>query len=136
MESNMRSADTFRPLSNEELAVYTGVVDLFRQSYKIQCTACNYCLPCPKGINIPSCFSAYNASYTQGFVTGMTLYLTSTAAITSNPKSPRLCNECGVCEKHCPQHIPVRRLLKKTAGRFEPLPLRLLLALVKRIVVK
>jgi len=95
MESNLRSADNFRQLTDKDLGVYADVVELFRKSYKINCTSCNYCLPCPKGINIPACFSAYNTSYAQGFVTGMTLYLTSIAAIRKNPSSPRLCNECG-----------------------------------------
>ena len=136
MESNLRSADNFRQLTDRELVVYTDVVELFRKSYKINCTGCNYCLPCPMGINIPACFSAYNTSYAQGFVTGMTLYMTSTAAITKNPSSPRLCNECGKCEKHCPQYLPIRKWLKKTSSRFEPLPLRLIMALVRRVMTR
>ena len=136
MESNIRCADNSRRLTDGELAVYADVVELFRKSYKINCTSCNYCLPCPKGINIPACFSAYNSSYAQGFVTGMTLYMTSTAAITKNPNSPRLCNECGKCEKHCPQYLPIRKWLRKTSGRFEPLPLRLIMALVRRVMTR
>jgi len=136
MESNLRSADNFRQLTDKKLGVYTDVVELFRKSYKINCTGCNYCLPCPKGINIPACFSAYNTSYAQGFVTGMTLYMTSTAAITKNPNSPRLCNECGKCEKHCPQYLPIRRWLRKTSGRLEPLPLRLIMTLVRRVMTR
>ena len=136
MLSNIRSASGFQPLTGEELAIYAGVVDLFRKTYKIPCTGCNYCIPCHKGINIPSCFSAYNTLYTQGFITGMTLYMTSTAAITKHFTSPRVCNQCGVCEKHCPQHIPIRDALKKVAGRFEPLPIRLLVALARRIIAR
>jgi len=136
MESNLRSADNFRQLTDRELAVYADVIELFRKSYKINCTGCNYCLPCPKGINIPACFSAYNTSYAQGFITGMTLYLTSTAAIGKNPSNPRLCNECGKCEKHCPQYLPIRKWLKKTSSRLEPLPVRLTLALVRRVMTR
>lgn len=125
MEANINSIKKFRPLTESELATYDSVVALFKKSYKVNCTACNYCLPCPKGINIPACLSSYNTSYAQGYVTGMTLYLTSIAAITQNPTSPHNCNNCGKCEKICPQYIPIRKFLKKTASRFEPLPVRM-----------
>ena len=134
LESNLNSINNFRPLSKEELSVYTSVVGLFRKSYKINCTGCNYCLPCPKGINIPACLSIYNTSYLQGYSKAITLYATSTAAITKTPNSPRLCNGCGKCEKICPQNIPIRKELKKVAKRFEPLPIRLGFALVRRIM--
>jgi len=136
MEENIRSIGNFRTLTDDEMAVYANVVELFRKAYKINCTSCNYCLPCPKGINIPACFSAYNTSCVQGFVTGMTLYATSTAAITKNPVSPHICNQCGKCEKICPQYIPIRKELKKVARRFEPLPLRLGLALARKIMAR
>lgn len=134
VQDNIRSANNFRPLADDELSVYGDVVDLFRKSYKINCTGCNYCLPCPLGINIPACLTAYNTSYVQGFVTGMTFYMTSTAAIKKNPTSPHLCNGCGKCEKVCPQYLPIRRSLKKVARRFEPLPLRVLLGVVRRVI--
>jgi len=128
MERNLKSIKNFRPLLDKELAVYADVVAEFKKAYKINCTGCNYCLPCPKGINIPACFAAYNASYTQGYMKGLTLHAISTgAAVTKDIKSPRLCNQCGKCEKICPQNLPIRKDLKKVAGRFESLPLRIIL---------
>jgi len=135
MESNLRSMDNFQPLSSDDLTAYAAVTEIFKKSYKINCTGCNYCLPCPKGINIPACFSAYNSRYAQGFITGMQQYMTSTAAISKNPSSPRLCNECGKCEKHCPQYLPIRKWIKKVSRQLEPLPVRMILALAKRIML-
>ncbi|MCL2397546.1 MAG: aldo/keto reductase [Defluviitaleaceae bacterium] len=134
MEQNLRSARNFRSLTDTELASYADVVKIFRKSYKINCTGCNYCLPCPKGINIPACLSAYNTSYAHGYMKGMMLYATTTAVITKTPNSPRLCNDCGKCEKVCPQYIPIHKSLKKVARRFESLPLRGAFALVRRII--
>jgi len=135
MESNLRSMDNFQPLSSNELAVYTEAVEIFKKSYKVNCTGCSYCLPCPKGINIPACFSAYNSSYAQGLLTGFQQYMTSTAALTSkNPSSVRLCNQCGKCEKLCPQYLPIRKDLKKVARRFESPPLRLIWSLGRRFI--
>ena len=47
------------PEQHERIA---RVVAIFEQSNRVPCTGCNYCMPCPQGINIPGCFSAYNAS--------------------------------------------------------------------------
>jgi predicted aldo/keto reductase-like oxidoreductase len=132
MEENIRAAENARPLSAGELAVYGEVIALFSRAYKIKCTGCNYCMPCPRGINIPGCFAAYNASFAQNFVTGMQQFLTSTAAMGKNPRSPRLCVECGKCETHCPQHLPIRGALKQVARRMEPPPLRLVISVARR----
>ncbi|MCL2361976.1 MAG: aldo/keto reductase [Defluviitaleaceae bacterium] len=134
LNANIKSADAFRPLTQEELAVYPNVVEIFRKTYKYNCTGCNYCLPCPKGINIPACLTAYNTSFGQGYVKGITLYATTTAVITKKPNTPRNCNNCGHCERHCPQGIPIRAALKKVARRFEPLPLRPAYALIRKII--
>jgi len=136
MENNLRSIGNFRPLTEKELSVYADVIDVFRKSYKINCTGCNYCMPCPKGINIPACFIAYNMSYVKGYVKGATLHITSTAGVTSNPKSPRLCNQCGNCEKLCPQKLPIINDLKKVAGRFEHLPIRMVIGLLRWILTR
>jgi predicted aldo/keto reductase-like oxidoreductase len=134
IESNVHSANNFIPLSNDELIIYDDVVKQFRKSYKIPCTGCDYCMPCPKGIDISSCFTAYNTSYAQRYMTGIMLYVNSTAIITKYSKSPRNCTKCGKCEKHCPQNIPIIESLKRVIKRFEPLPLRSLIALVRRMM--
>jgi len=136
VEQNIRAASEFKPLSAAELAVYDKVVGVFRKSYKIPCTGCNYCLPCPKGINIPACLAAYNSSYTQNYYTGISLYFNSTAALTKQPVSPRQCNSCGKCERQCPQNIAIAKTLKKTAGRLEPLPLQLGLAVARKFLTR
>jgi predicted aldo/keto reductase-like oxidoreductase len=135
LEQNMCSADNFRQLTNEELAVYADVVAQLKKSHKINCTSCNYCLPCPMGINIPGVFSAYNTSYGHGWMKGMTLYVTTTGIVKKRPNSPHRCTDCGKCEKVCPQYIPIAKSLKKVAGRFEPLPIRAVMAIVRRIML-
>jgi predicted aldo/keto reductase-like oxidoreductase len=132
MTENIRAAENARSLAAAELEVYAHVVDIFNKAYKINCTGCNYCMPCVMQINIPGCFAAYNASYAQGFITGMQQFLTSTAAMGREPRSPRLCVDCGKCEKHCPQHLPIRKVLKATAARMESAPIRLAVAVARR----
>jgi predicted aldo/keto reductase-like oxidoreductase len=131
MEDNLRSAEDFRPLTPDELAAYKEVSRIFDASYKIHCTGCNYCMPCPKGVNIPDSFASYNTSFSQNFVTGMKQYITSIAAVGKKPSSPRLCVDCGRCEGHCPQHLPIRKSQKQVAGRMESLPIRIILSLAR-----
>ena len=131
IEEHIRSACAAHPLSEAEFAVYAEVVAVFSKAYKIHCTGCNYCMPCPRGINIPGCFAAYNTSFAQGFATGMQQFLTSTSAMGNNPYSPRLCVKCGKCEEHCPQHLPIRNALKKVSARMEPLPVRIGISLAR-----
>jgi len=132
MNSNLQSVNRFTaPLTKEELAVYDEVVAELKKAYKINCTGCNYCLPCPKGINIPSCFAAYNNSYSQNYATGIMLYATSTAVAAT---SPRICTACGICEPACPQNLKIRKDLKAVAKRLEPLPLRAGFAVARKVM--
>jgi len=131
LQKNLNAEKTFIPLSENEQSIYNDVRAKFREKDKINCTGCNYCLPCPKGINIPAVLSAYNAGYVQNYFTGMTLYITSTALIRKEHLSPRLCNHCGKCEKNCPQNIDIRKALKKAASRMEPLPVRGIMKLAR-----
>jgi len=135
MESNLNSINNFKLLSDNP-AVYADVIDIFRRSYKIPCTGCGYCLPCPVGINIPACFSALNARHAQGFMTGISLYMNSTALITKHSLSPRLCSGCGKCEINCPQEIPIRKDLKRVIRSLEPLPVRVAAALIRSIMAR
>ena len=136
LNANLQTCANPRKLTPDDHAAYKNVVKIFRETFKYKCTGCNYCLPCPMGINIPACLTAYNTSYARGFRTGIVLYATSTALIRREHNSPRKCNNCGKCEPLCPQKIPIRQALKQVGRRFEPLPLRAILALIRRIVTK
>jgi predicted aldo/keto reductase-like oxidoreductase len=106
-------------------------VAAFNKSYKIACTGCNYCMPCTKMINIPACFAAYNASYSQGRITGITMYLTGSGMGSETTYYASHCIACGACEKKCPQHLPISQYMKQVQRRLEP---RLLRFIVEKIV--
>jgi len=133
-EANMLSAENFRALTAAELAVFSDVVENFRKSYKVKCTGCNYCLPCPKGIDIPARLAAYNTSYVQNYKAGIFAYMAGMGALSEKPIYARDCNGCGKCEKLCPQNIEIRKELKKVSKRFEPLPIRAVLKLARKFM--
>ncbi len=117
---NIRIANTARKgmLTKEELAAISDVKKLFNQTYKVHCTGCHYCMPCPAGVNIPACFSSYNSCFSINKGQGMLQYYMSTL-ITDHPSYASLCRKCGKCEKHCPQHLPIRRNLQAVRREFE-----------------
>jgi predicted aldo/keto reductase-like oxidoreductase len=122
LEENLRLADACRPgmLGEGDLAAYREVLALMNRAFRIRCTGCGYCMPCPRGVNIPGCFGAYNASFAVGWVEGMKQFTTSTAVTSARRSGPSLCVACGRCEEHCPQHIPVIKSLGQVKRRLEP----------------
>ena len=136
LEENILLAETALPgsVSPEELDVYRRVMEVVNSSYRIRCTGCNYCMPCPKGVNIPGCFGAYNTSFAMGFVQGMQQYATSTGFTSERSSGPGHCVKCGKCEGHCPQHLPIIKSLALVRKRMEPPPMRLVIALVRRFL--
>jgi predicted aldo/keto reductase-like oxidoreductase len=127
LDDNIRTAESALPgcLTEAERALYPEVIKIFRESYKIPCTGCNYCMPCPKNVNIPGGFAAYNASYAVDLFTGFSQYTTGmNIAGGKDSSSARNCVNCGACAKKCPQHIAIPEQLKRVARRLEPAPMR------------
>ncbi|MCL2751246.1 MAG: aldo/keto reductase [Firmicutes bacterium] len=113
-----------------------AVVKEFSKSDKIPCTGCNYCLPCPKKINIPGCFAAYNASYAIGRAGGIKQYVLSTGAMGGSPHLASSCIQCGVCENRCPQHIEIRNNLKCVKRRLQIPGLKVIAFLRKKLRIQ
>jgi predicted aldo/keto reductase-like oxidoreductase len=107
-------------LSPEELDVYRRVREVFNASYKIRCTGCGYCMPCPRGVNIPGCFATYNTSYAMGLFTGIKQYATTVGISAEFMSGPSNCIACGKCEGRCPQKIPIAEGLRRVRRRMEP----------------
>ena len=135
VKENVSLAETkVGSMSEEELEVIDRVVDIFSESYKIPCTSCNYCLPCPVKINIPDYFAAYNASFIIGFGAGLAQYATAIGAASKEPVSASHCTKCGKCVKVCPQEIAIPDRLEDVRRRMEPLWFRAVISVVRRFM--
>ena len=87
------------------------VVAAINADMKVGCTGCGYCMPCPKGVDIPGTFAAYNRRYAEGRFWSLVDYVICTA-LRKNSTAASNCIGCGKCEKHCPQGIEIRNKLK------------------------
>ena len=106
-------------LTEEESAAVDKVREIFASMGMIPCTACHYCVldnDCPKKIQIPELFSCYNLKTT--FHSWNTDYYYKNILTRDHGKASD-CLKCGKCEKICPQHLSIRKLLEQVAGEFE-----------------
>lgn len=117
MEDNISYMKDFQPLSKEEQEAVQKVTEIFQSQNMIQCTACRYCTAgCPKHISIPDLFACMNAK--KIFHDWNTDYYYNNVHTVNNGKASD-CIKCGKCEKACPQHLPIRKLLEDVAEEFE-----------------
>lgn len=105
------------------------------KNVKVGCTACGYCMPCPKGVDIPGIFRCYNEMYTEKKFTGRKEYFQVIALRKESAGADR-CIGCGKCESHCPQNISIREELKNADRHLRPLHYRIGFSVAKRFVLR
>lgn len=129
---NVHTASTVSAgeLTDEEESMLQQVVQAINEKVKVGCTGCGYCMPCPKNVDIPGTFAAYNRYYTDGKMTAYKEYIMCTAMRKTSSAASN-CIECGKCEKHCPQHIEIRTELKNARRKLENPAYKLVRQIVK-----
>ncbi len=137
VRENCRTADsagtgTFTQAVFDALKRVTGAI---RASDKVGCTGCRYCMPCPKGVDIPGTFRCYNAMFIESPSEGR-MQFAQTVGLTREPAFASQCVRCGKCEKHCPQGIPIREKLKEADKALRPLPYKIGINIVRRFMFR
>ena len=120
VEDNIKTACSAEigDLSDEDDKMLHRVADAINSKMKVGCTGCGYCMPCPKNVDIPGTFAAYNRKYAESWFWAEKEYIMCTA-LRKKPTSASNCIQCGKCEKHCPQGIEIRKQLKCAASELE-----------------
>ncbi len=111
------------------------VTEKIRENEKVGCTGCRYCMPCPKGVDIPGTFRCYNAMFIEGKSQGRLEY-GQTVALTKDSAFASQCVGCGKCEKHCPQEILIRKMLKEADKALRPLPYKIGFNIARRFMLR
>lgn len=105
-------------LTEKDQELLKDVVNAINEKMKVPCTGCRYCMPCPRKVDIPGTFSAYNKYYTDSKFVALKEYLMCTA-LRKDSTGASNCIECGKCEQHCPQKIEIRKELKNARKKLE-----------------
>ncbi len=120
VRNNINTASTVSvgELTDDDEQMLKRVVHAINSKMKVGCTGCGYCMPCPKNVDIPGTFAAYNRRFAEGKFWAYVDYFMCTA-LRPNSTAASNCIECGKCEKHCPQHINIRTELKNARKELE-----------------
>ncbi len=125
LEDNLAIAEVTTPMSMtfEELETVEAVKRVMKNSLRINCSTCGYCMPCPQDVNIPECLKIYNEKYlfdhkglfNQSFVD----YYQYVGGVMGKAGNAGLCNGCGKCLRKCPQKLDIPAELNKVKKEFE-----------------
>jgi predicted aldo/keto reductase-like oxidoreductase len=109
---NVETAQTAQPgaLTPKELALIGRVRDKYRELAPIPCTKCEYCLPCPNGVNIPRIFELFNEAIMYNDLRPSRMRY----GWLSDQEKADACEACGNCEELCPQSIEIIEWLAKS----------------------
>lgn len=131
LEDNLRTFCPLVPLTQEETNFLYDTADLMIQYPTIPCNNCQYCMPCPYGIDIPSILVHYNKCVNQGNVPESAQEANYRKArraflVGYDRSVPRLrqadhCTACAQCVPHCPQRINIPAELQRIDSFVEKL---------------
>jgi hypothetical protein len=115
---NVATYSPLRPITDEEHEFLMKVAEEFVELKTVPCTACNYCMPCPYGLNIPAIFAHYNDCITEGkmpagnpdaeeYRRNRRAFLLGYDEKLPYERQASHCIGCHQCESHCPQKIAI-----------------------------
>jgi len=131
LQDNLHSLCPLEPLKDEEYDLLQRVADEFVKFPLVPCTACQYCMPCPYGIDIPGSFTHYNKCVNEGNIAVSTMdenfaqarrrFLVGYDRVVERNRQADHCIACGVCKSHCPQNIDIPKRLADINDYIEKL---------------
>lgn len=98
-------------LTEQELEIIGQARDFYLKRTKVNCTGCDYCMPCPAGVAIPNLFTIYNEASIYNL--DPDVVAANYGRMVDGKKGADLCVDCGLCEAACPQNIEIRRHLRE-----------------------
>ena len=138
VEENIRIASDAEPGSfdQSDFALVDSVKAIIKEKEKVGCTGCRYCMPCPSGVDIPGNFHHWNLMYIEGKKNPVRFEFARNVGLQEKPGFATQCVGCGKCEMHCPQHIQIRKMLKKADKDLRPLPYRIAMPVVRKLMAR
>ncbi len=136
VDENIRIASAAEPGSFDDgdFALVESVKKIIKEKERVGCTGCRYCMPCPSGVDIPGNFHHWNLMYIEGKKNPVRFEFARNVGLQGKPGFASQCIGCGKCEAHCPQHIQIREMLKRADRELRPLPYRIAMPVVRKIM--
>ncbi len=116
VEDNLKTFENFKPLNKEDQELIKLVRNKILALSKVDCTSCDYCMPCPHGVNIPGNFRLYNA---YSMYQNKSHMKWAYGEIIKAGKSADICIDCGECIPKCPQQIEIPTELRNMIEYFK-----------------
>jgi predicted aldo/keto reductase-like oxidoreductase len=113
VEENARVAQRTSPLTAGETRKVHSALARYKKLSDLYCTGCNYCMPCPWGVEIPANFSALNSLRVYD------LPRLARQRYSRLAGKGTLCLACGSCMSKCPQHINIVKQLQETVRTLD-----------------
>lgn len=123
LQDNLRTFSPLVPCTDGELALLESVAAEMAGYDAVPCTACEYCMPCPYGINIPAIFTHYNkcvyernvpsSSQDDGYRRARRAFLVGYDRSVPRLRQAARCIGCGQCSPNCPQAIKIPEQLHR-----------------------
>lgn len=117
LRENLHTYSPLRPITPDEDAFLMKIADDIYNLNTIPCNECNYCMPCPYGINIPAVFSHYNRCINEGNIPNNAqdpdyrrarrAFLVGYDRSVLKLRQANHCIGCRQCVEHCPQNIQI-----------------------------
>lgn len=110
VKDNLNTFNNYKPLDDKESALVDEVTHTIQSRTKNGCTGCEYCMPCPYGVNIPRNFKIWNdlAIFKDAQKANRRYWIDMKAEERAD-----MCQACGSCETVCPQHLSIIEDLKR-----------------------
>ena len=131
LEDNLKTFCNFEPLDKEEMDLLEQAAIMIKEFPTVGCTGCQYCMPCPYGINIPAIFKFYNDNVREGSYAVSKEqkhyrkikrdYLLSYDKALPTVRQASHCIGCRICETHCPQGIKIHSEMQRIDRYIEDL---------------
>ena len=123
LQDNIRAYSPLVPLVEKEYAMLEQAAQIALEYRNINCTTCQYCMPCPYGLDIPGIISHFNRSLNEGnfpddkqdadYRRARRAFLVGFDRNVSNMRQANRCTGCGICVKDCPQRIDIPQEMRR-----------------------